>query len=170
MATLHTFSPEEVLVLLAGVIPVDGYINGTFISIKKNVQPFVSRTSSDGVVSRLYNNNQNYTVDLTLASYSTSNDILTKLWLADEVTQRAKFPILIKDLSGSTLFAATTCWIDGIPDVTLSNEITSRTWSIFCTQATYNIGGNDDASSLIEDLANAAIGAIPGLERTINNV
>lgn len=164
--SLSTYSPEDVIILLAAVIPVDGYTDGTFISIKKSVQPFSSKTSTDGYVSRLYNNNQNYTIELTLASYSSTNDILSKLWLADEITQRGKFPILIKDTSGSTLFAATTCWIEGVPEVTLSNTITSRTWTIYACQAVYNIGGNEDASSILEDLANSAISAIPGLQRT----
>lgn len=158
---VSTYSPEDVIILLAGVIPVDGYTDGTFISIKKNTSIYSTSTSADGIVTRQYNDDQTYTITLTLANYSSSNDILTKLYQVDLITHRAKFPILMKDTSGSSLFAATTCWVESIPELSFSNEIGSRTWTIYACQGVINIGGNDDASGLIEDLANAAISSLP---------
>jgi len=168
MAELYTYSPEDVIILLAGIIPVDGYVDGTFVSIKKNLQPFSSKTSTDGVVSRLYNNDQTYTITLTLANYSSTNNVLSKLWIADEITQRAKFPVLIKDTSGSSLFAATTCWIESIPETSYSKEIESRVWTIYACQATYTIGGNSSDTNLIEDLANAISGSLPAIGKLFN--
>lgn len=165
---VSTYNPEEVIFLLAGILPVSGYTDGTFISIKKDVQTFTSTTSTDGAQSRLYINSSAYTITLVLSNLSSSNDFLTKLHALDQVTQRGKFPLLIKDLNGSSLFVAATCWIEQIPEVTFSNEITSRTWVFRTNQGVLNVGGNEDASSLLEDLINSVVGSLPLAERVVN--
>lgn len=164
MSKLNSYSPEDVTVLVAGVLPLTGFIAGSFVTIKKDVSPFQAARTSDGQVARLYSNDQTYTVTLTLHNTAESNEVLTKLWLLDEITQRGKFPLLIKDQLGSSLFFSTTSWIEGIPDTTYGSEITERTWTIRSSQAVINIGGNASASSLIEDLLNTVTAAVPILE------
>lgn len=166
--SVASYSPDEVLFLLAGIIPITGYTDGTFITIKKDVQPYTSTTSTDGRSTRLYINSSDYTITLTLSSLSGSNDLLSKLQKIDEITQRGRFPILIKDLTGSSLFAAASCYIEQIPEVSFSNEISSRTWVFSAEDAVLHVGGNEDASSLIEDLANSAIASLPLAQRIIN--
>ena len=128
MAQLATYMPEEVTILLAG-IPVSGFIQGSFISVDKDVKPFTSKRTADGTVSRMYNNDQTYTITLTLYSGSDSNQLLTRLWQLDEITQRGKFPLMIKDGSGSDLFFSTTTWIEGIPSLVKSNQYEPRAWT-----------------------------------------
>ena len=167
MAQLATYIPEEVTVLLAGLIPVSGFIDGSFISIDKDVKPFTSKRTADGTVSRCYNNDQTYTVSLTIYSGSDSNDALTKLWQLDEITQRGKFPLFIKDSSGSDLFFSTTTWIEGLPSVVKSNQFESRTWILRSSSAVINIGGNGSASSILGDIVNIAASALPALKGII---
>jgi hypothetical protein len=164
MSNLLSYSPEDITILLAGVIPLDGYIDGTFVEIEKLFNPYSSTTSSDGITARTYRNSQEYIIRLTLHNTSPSNDVLTKLWLLDELTQTGKFPLLIKDQLGSSLFFSTTSWIEGIPVTSFANSITERTWVIHSSQAVINIGGNDAASGLIEDLTNSILGAAPILQ------
>lgn len=164
MATLFNYIPEEVNVLLAGILPLEGFVDGTFVSIDKDVMPFTSIRMPDGSVARKYVNSQMYTVTLTLHSGSDSNDILTKLWQLDEISQRGKFPILVKDSSGSDLFFSTTCWIETLPSLTKSNAIDSRVWVIRAASAVINIGGNGEPSSILNDLVNVATSALPALE------
>lgn len=164
MGILAHYSPEDVSILVAGLLQIDGLIDGSFITISKDVMPFRSVKTTDGIRARIYDNDQSYTITLTLASTSDSNDFLTKLWQIDELSQMGKFPLLIKDGLGSSLFFSATSWIEGIPDTEYSNDITARTWVIKCSQAVINIGGNSEASGVIQDLFNIVSSALPGLE------
>lgn len=164
---LFTYSPEEVNCLIGGFINIEGYVDGTFIDISKDVMPFTSVRTPDGTVARMYNNDQTYTISLTLHIGSSSNDTLTKLWQLDEITQRGKFPLFIKDFSGSDLFFSTNTWVEQVPSIVKSKGVDSRTWVLRSSQAVINVGSNTDPSSLIEDLTNIAISALPALEGII---
>ena len=161
---LFSYCPEEVNVLVAGFIPLKGFVDGTFVNITKDVIPFSSARTADGTVSRLYNNDQTYTIEISLYNGSQDNDVLTKLWQLDEITQRGKFPLLIKDNSGTDLFFSTTTWIEQVPSMTKSASVDTRIWVLRSSQALINYGGNEQVSSLINDLVNLASSALPALE------
>jgi hypothetical protein len=168
MAEIFTYAPDSVQCLIGGILPVSGFVDGTFISISKDTMPFTSVKTPDGTVARLYNSDQTYTITLTLHCGSPSNDVLTKFWQLDEITQRGKFGLFVKDPSGSDLFFSTNTWIEGIPSITKSATIDSRVWVLRSSQAVINIGSNSDPSSIIQDLINLATGALPALEGLIN--
>lgn len=163
MATLFNYVPESVNCLIAGLIPIEGFVDGTFITVDKDEMPYSSVRMPDGTIARKYNNSQTYTITITLHNGAETNNLLTKMWQVDEITQRGKFPLLIKDQSGSDLLFSTESWIEGIPSLTKSNAIDSRVWVIKSAFATINVGGNEEASSLIQDITNIAISALPGL-------
>lgn len=163
MTNLFNYCPESVNCLIAGLIPIEGFVDGTFITVDKDEMPYSSVRMPDGTVSRKYNNSQTYTITITLHNGAETNNLLTKLWQVDELTQRGKFPLLIKDQSGSDLLFSTESWIEGIPSLTKSNAIDSRVWVIKSAFATINVGGNEEVSSLIQDITNIAISALPGL-------
>lgn len=163
MANLFSYIPESVNCLIAGFIPIEGFVDGTFISIDKDEMPYSSVRMPDGTIARKYNNSQTYTITITLHNGAETNNLLTKLWQVDEITQRGKFPLLIKDQSGSDLLFSTESWIEGIPSLTKSNSIDSRVWVIKSAYAVINIGGNEEVSSLLQDITNIAVSALPGL-------
>lgn len=164
---LFTYNPESVNVLVAGLIPIDGFVDGTFVDVSKDLVPFSTTRTADGTVARLYNNDQTYTITLTLHCGSKSNDLLTKLWQLDEITQRGKFPLLLRDSSGSDLFFSTTTWIESIPNIVKSNAVDSRVWVLRSSQAVINVGSNAEPSDLLEDIVNLAISSLPGIEGII---
>jgi hypothetical protein len=163
MSNLFTYIPESVQCLIAGFIPIAGFVDGTFISVDKDEMPYSSVRMPDGTIARKYNNSQTYSITITLHNGAETNNLLTKLWQVDEITQRGKFPLLIKDQSGSDLLFSTESWIEGIPSLTKSNAIDSRVWVIKSAYATINIGGNEQVSSLLQDITNVAVSALPGL-------
>jgi len=167
MANLFNYVPDSVQCLIGGLLPVRGFVDGTFISVNKDTMPFTSAKTPDGTMARLYNSDQTYTITLTLHCGSDSNDVLTKFWQLDEITQRGKFPLLIKDPSGSDLFFSTNTWIEGIPSLSKSASVDSRVWILRSSQAIINIGSNATASGIIQDLINLATGALPALEGLI---
>lgn len=156
--TIANYSPEDVNCLAFG-IPLGGFADGTFITIGKDKVPYGTTETADGQIARLYTNSQTYTISLTFHRGSTSNDILTKLWQLDEFTQVAKFPLFIKDLSGTDLFFSTNTWIEGIPNMVQSTNFDTRTWVLRSSQAVINVGSNQDASGILQDLINLASGA-----------
>jgi len=160
---IRSYSPTDVSVLLAGFLQVDGFVDGTFITISKDVQPYKTRRVADGSVARTYINDATYTIELVLASTSPTNDVLTKLYQLDAITQYGKFPFFLKDELGTSLFIAPTCWIKEIPDLSFSNGVEQRVWRIQASQGGFNIGGNEDASAIIQDLLNAGAGVLEGL-------
>jgi hypothetical protein len=164
MANIFNYNPDEIICVIAGITTIEGFVDGTFINVTKDVMPFSSKRTADGQVSRVYNNDQTYTIQITLHRGSPSNDILTKLWLVDELTQMGKFPLLLKDPTGSDLFFSATSWIESIPALAQSTTVDERVWTIRSSSAVINIGSNQEPSSLIEDIINAATGALPAIE------
>ena len=163
MAALHHYSPEDVTILVAGLLQIEGLAEGSFVTISKDTMPFTSVRTTDGQLHRIYVNDQSYTMTLTLMSTSESNDFLTKLWQIDELSKLGKFPMLVKDQLGSSLFFSATSWIESVPDSEFTDNISTRTWVFKCAQAAINIGSNAEESSAITDLLNIASSALPGL-------
>lgn len=163
MPTLFSYIPESVNCLIGGIIPVEGFVDGTFISVDKDEMPYSSVRMPDGTVARKKNNSQTYTITITLHNGAETNNLLTKMWQIDELTDRGKFPLLIKDQSGSDLLFSTESWIEGIPSMIKSNAIDSRVWVIKSAYAVINVGGNESPSDLINDIVNIASSALPGL-------
>jgi len=163
MTNLFSYIPESVNCLIGGIIPVEGFVDGTFISVDKDEMPYSSIRMPDGTVARKKNTSQTYTITITLHNGAETNNLLTKMWQIDELTDRGKFPLLIKDQSGSDLLFSTESWIEGIPSMTKSNAIDSRVWVIKSAYAVINIGGNEEESSLLQDITNIAASALPGL-------
>lgn len=167
MSDPFNYCPDQVNVLVAGFIPLTGFVDGTFISITKDIMPFTPKRTPDGSIARVHHNDQTYTIVITLHNGSESNDLLTKVWQLDEITRTAKFPLIIKDHSGSDLFFSATSWIESPAQIIKSSKVDERIWTIRSAQAFTNIGSNTDPSSLLEDIFNIATAAIPALERLI---
>lgn len=161
MTTLATYSPEDVTILVAGIVPITGLAAGSFLTISKNMQPFTTQRTSDGQVARLYNNDQTYTISITLHSAAESNDVLTKISLLDQTLLKGKFPLFIKDTKGTSFFFSTTTWIEAEPDQEFSDEITTRTWILRSSQAVTNIGSNVEPSGMMDDLINTVAASAP---------
>lgn len=145
---LKTYSPRDILVSIAGLHTVQGYADGTFVRIYKESAPFGMKRAMDGSVERLFNKDEGYKVDLTLAQSSETNNILSAIHNVDIATKAGKFPLLIRDMKGQTSFFAGTAWVEDIPEVTFSNGMETRTWIFGCTQAGLLVGGNGDVTSI----------------------
>ena len=164
---LWTYSPSDIKVLIGGIYPVEGYIDGAFVAVTKDIMPFSSERASDGSVGRVYHRNDDYTITLRLMAQSPSNDVLTKLWQLDELTQRGKFPLLIRDTLGTSFFHSTTTWIKDIPALSYDNQGPERVWVLQSSQGVINVGGNDDPATALETLNNILTGALPSLEGVV---
>lgn len=164
---LALYDPSSVVILLADIIAVEDVSEGTFVRIVKDTQTFTSTTSTDGEVYRKRSSNTNYTLTLTLTSSSKTNRILQYFLIADQVTSLGKFPVLIKDTSGSSLFSAFTCWIESQPEMTFSDNVRAMVWTIKATEAVVVYGDSYGNSSTTEDIVNGIVSSIPSLDGLI---
>ncbi len=157
---IWTYSPDDVQVLIGGVVPVDGLAEGTFVEIKKDIMPYTSARATDGTVGRLRKTNSTYTVDITVMAGSPVNDLFTKFYLVDEQFGMGKFPFLVKDSLGTGYFFSPTTWIEIIPTLSYGTDMPTRTWGLRSNQGNMNIGGNDDAS-VVSELTTLALNNFP---------
>lgn len=158
--SLASYSPEQVVFLLGGAIPLDGYADGTFISINKPNPIFETVVSADGKVSRTQIENPLYTVRLSLSSVASANEILTAISFADKKTGRAKFPLMIKDNMGTSLFYASLAWIEGTPDMVFDTNVSTRDWVFNCIGVTEIVGGNENVNPISDPLVALGIEAL----------
>lgn len=166
MSVWH-ISPADVKILLGGFHEVVGFVDGSFVSISKVQQPFTSVRAMDGTMARTYHMDTRYTLSLTIAQSSPSNDLFTKLWMLDEATKSVFFPLFIKDGLGSSMFYASQCWISQPPPITYSNDVDTRNWIFDCNGGVINIGSNTDNLNITEDvvdiIGSASVGSLTGL-------
>jgi hypothetical protein len=140
---VRTFDPKSVIVTIGGV-PMSGYADGTFLEITADTQQFSKVVGADGYTTRVKSNNYGGVMTLTLSQSSPSNDILSGFLAADRAANLGVVPILVKDLSGTTVIFSGTGWIQQFPDVTYGNEINNRGWVLDLADIDILIGGNGE--------------------------
>ena len=73
-----------------------------------------------------------------------SNDYLSNCFNKDRKTGNNMLPLIIKDLSGSTLFFAKQAWIKNFPESKRGRKISNQDWTFNTGQVDDPIiGGND---------------------------
>ena len=157
------YDPSAVSILLAGVLPITGVAEGSFVSVAKDTPYYTTSKSTDGQVYRTFQNDNTFTIKITLASSSESNGWFDKLLKADVITQKGIFPLFIKDMSGSSFFYSTSSWIEAEPNLVFADNVEALEWTIRSSQGLINYGGNDGEASLEEDILNTVISALPVL-------
>jgi hypothetical protein len=122
---------------------LDGAASAEFAVIARDNPMWTREFDAYGNVTRVKNNNTGCTITITLSASSPTNDVLTKLVLADRATENIVGPISLKDLSGTTEIVATGCFLEDVPDVSFAQERGTRTWVFQCAAlSTMFVGGH----------------------------
>lgn len=150
--SLLTFSPADLSISVAGLIDITGFIDGSFLSIEKEVTPFVYQRAIDGGTSRTHTKDDNYKVMITITQTSPSNDILNALHGIDIATQVGKVPLLIRDKQGNTIFFSPSASIENYPTITYSKGMEGRQWTFRCPNGMLVVGGNGPRNLLLTAL------------------
>lgn len=164
MASLAQYSPSDVTITVAGLYSVTGFAEGTFVRISKDTQQISTTRAMDGTMSRIKSPDTGWKIEITLAQSSSANDIFSVLWNVDKVSGLGKFPLFIKDGSGSTMFMASTAWIEELPNITFSNQLETRCWRLGATDVIVNIGGNNDNGSDLSSILGLGASVLPVLQ------
>lgn len=140
---MRTYDPKKVL-LTVGVGTITGYADGTFIKVSRDEEAFTKKVGADGEVTRAKSNNQAGSIEITLDLASPSNDALSALATADELTNTGAVPVsllLIGNSSGKPLVATEAGWVKKKPDMGFSKKAEDRTWVIDCAAMDFNPAG-----------------------------
>jgi hypothetical protein len=138
---VKTYASDQVVMIIGGV-PLTGFADGTFVEIEQLGDGTSSQSGGDGEIARAFSPDKRYQVTITLQQTSSSNDILGGLLQADEITRKGIFPVLIEDLSGRTVFAASQAWVNKNPNAPLSKSLENRAWVLTTGAPLYTLAGN----------------------------
>ncbi len=140
---LYTYDPSQVAIIFAG-IPVSGFADGTFVNVEQNEDSFTLQVGTDGEGCRSKTNNKSGRVTFTLGQWSSSNALLSALHNLDVNTPNGDGigPLLVKDNSGTSLYAAEKAWIVRAPAASFGREAESREWIVETLDLIQNHGGN----------------------------
>lgn len=128
MATT-TYDPKEVTLLFGG-ISIEGFAEGSFISVEYAVPERTTTTvGADGQVVRTVNNNNSATITVRLMPDSPSIAVIKATRLADQATNAGIVPIALKSGVGD-LFAADGAWIQSRTNTEFEGDITPREFVI----------------------------------------
>lgn len=164
---LASYSPEDMVIIIANdkfSHVINGYADGTFVSISREVPASSLYVGSDLSNARVVRANKASTITLSLHQASESTDVLSQLLANDEETRDDTwtFSVTVKDNIGRSLFFSPQAFISNSPDATYSTGIENRDWTIQCVSLSNNQGGNGRFSP-------DTLGTLEGIGGTIND-
>ena len=144
---LGTYSPENIVIVLSNSKmshTISGYADGTFMSITRQAPHAALYTGADLSNARVVRGNKGATVTLTLHQAGESNDVLSALLAADELSRDGSdcFSITIKDTIGRSMYYSPVAFLGNNPDASFGVDIETRDWQIHCVSLTQNTAGN----------------------------
>lgn len=138
--SIKTYDPDKVIVTFGGV-PLSGYADGTFVNVERAEDAFTLSVGADGETARTRNLNKSGTITITLMQSSASNDLLSGAAIADESTGLGIFPVMIKDMAGTTLAIAANAWVKKMANAEFGKEHGDREWVLEADSITMHVGG-----------------------------
>lgn len=141
---VRTYDPKQVIISIGG-IPMSGFSDGTFLEIERDEATWTKTVGADGLVTRAKTNNRSGTLTLTLKQSSPSNDVLSGILALDEATNAGVVPVLVKDLSGNSIYFSARAWISQFPNSSFGKDIADRQWVLAMDEADIFVGSNSES-------------------------
>ena len=142
--SVRTYDPKQVIITIGGV-PMSGFAEGTFLEVVRNEPTWNTVVGADGLVTRGKTNNFSGTLTLTLKQSSPSNDVLSGFMALDEATNAGVVPILVKDLSGNSIYFGARCWVTQYANSAFGKDIADRVWTLTMDEADIFVGSNSES-------------------------
>jgi len=126
---VKTYDPSSVS-MFYGPIAMHGFAQDAAISVEHDEDDWTLVTGVDGEGTRSKTSHSSATITVSLMQSSATNELLSAARELDRGTPGGVGgqPLLIKDNSGTSLYAAETCWIQKAPTAELSREASTREW------------------------------------------
>lgn len=137
-----TYDPKRNIVTFGGK-QLTGMAEDNMITITPLGEGSQQYVGADGEVARSLDPNMTYEVKVSLSTASKSNEYLSRIYNMDRATGNGILPLMVKDLSGSTLFSGA-AYIKNFPESSRGRTIKEQEWTFNTGQITDPIvGGND---------------------------
>lgn len=141
-SSVLTYDPRKVIVVF-GYARITGFAEDDMVKIKPGGEGMQTYVGADGEVGRSIDPNHTFEVTINLASTSKSNNFFTLAYNNDRANGGGKRSLLIKDLSGETLFFAKEAWVTNFPEAAKGRKIANHEWVLHTGQIEEPIlGGN----------------------------
>jgi len=130
MATTH-YNPNAIHVTFAGHF-IDGYSEGTMVSLSKASDDYSTKWGTDGKAVRTKLHNKGGTITVTLMATSLSNDRLSEIRNNDYALPNGGGvgSLTIQNIEGTDVHTAENAWIQSAPDFSFETEAGTREWVI----------------------------------------
>jgi hypothetical protein len=138
---MKTYDPKQVQVVVGGV-PIQGYADGTFIRVGRRNVAWEMVTGADGESARAKSNDNSGFIEIELMQTSSSNQHLSNIANADELSNAGVVPIMVKDNSGFSLHVSEQSFIEKKPDAAYAKTNQTRVWRFLCENLQDFHGGN----------------------------
>lgn len=129
---IFTYDPKKVDLLVAGY-KLPGLVE---ISVQFASRPFKKIKGIRGTNTRIRDMDSSCTIQITVLQTSLTNNVLSKIHELDAQFGTGRLELSLQDNSGTTgtktLVESDTAFIDGFPDFTLTNDSSTRVWTIHC--------------------------------------
>lgn len=126
-----TYDPKAMLLTFLGNL-IDGYMDGTFLTVERDEDAFMLKVGADGEKARARNNNTAGKVVVTVMQSSPSNDVLSAAAADDELSGTGIGPLLLRDSLGTTLVSCPDAYIGKVAKIERGKEIVGSEWTIIC--------------------------------------
>jgi len=136
-----TYDPSQVSVTL-GEILMSGFAEDSMIEAERPEPTYADVAGADGQVTRAKTSDKRGTVTIHLMQSSDTNDLLSALHIADEQSNAGVRPLMIKDMSGTTVLSASHAWIERPAAANFAKGAGERVWVIKCARLEFFVGGN----------------------------
>lgn len=138
MSTLRPYSPKKVVAEWGGFLTINGFEEGTFIEAARASDNTRTKVGAQGDVGIAINADKTGTLTFTLMQTSETNRYFSALQLLqDESGDLIREGMTIKDPSGSMLCVCNGCHIMTPPAMTLSDDLSPKTWVFFVEEMKY---------------------------------
>jgi len=141
MAT--TYDPTKLTVIVGGVI-VSGFIDGDFITAKRDEDLYMKRVGADGHVARARNGNKSGSIEIKLLQSSPAVNELSALVALDNFLFDGDILIPIQIVSpgdGAELVVSTQSWLKSAPEIVFGKEVGERSFIFDCADLKLSLSG-----------------------------
>lgn len=136
------YSPKDGLLTISA-IPISGYGTGTYINLTFPNNLYNDTEGADGEIARTeVANGLKAELTINIIDTARTNDLLWALMFASKAA-KSTYPILFKDLNGTTTWECTYSWNKKAPDFAKDKDgATNRVWVFTLAEVLGIIGGN----------------------------
>jgi len=168
---IRTYNPDQVRVNWGGKFNIDGFADGTFITMTRNSPrtEVVVGAKGDNAITK--SADFSGMIELTLLQNAPANEYLSYIMSLEDIAgDLIRAIIEVTDPSGSVLSIAQRCHIQEPAPVTLGDGTNAKTWTFYCEDLKYLTVPSGLAGSQATQTAAAAYGALKTVTDSLKTV